>query len=70
MTRNMGSIDRAIRVVAGAGVLSLAFVGPETPWAYLGVFPFLSGLAGWCPPYALLGIDTRSRVEREPSPQG
>jgi len=70
MARNMGSIDRAIRVVAGAGVLLLAFVGPETPWAYLGVLPLLSGLVGWCPPYALLGIDTRSQAERAPSPQG
>jgi hypothetical protein len=58
MPRNEGSLDRVIRVAVGLVVLSLAFVGPKTPWAYLGFVPILTGLAGWCPAYALLGIDT------------
>ncbi len=28
---NLGRIDRAIRIVAGLGLLALAFVGPQTP---------------------------------------
>ena len=58
MKPNIGRLERVVRVVVGIGVLSLAFVGPRTPWAYLGVLPLLSGLIGWCPPYALLGIST------------
>lgn len=58
MKVNIGSVERVIRVVVGIGVLSLAFVGPRTPWAYLGLLPLVSGLVGWCPPYALLGIST------------
>jgi hypothetical protein len=38
--------------------MCLAFIGPKTPWAYLGVIPFLTGMVGFCPPYALLGIKT------------
>ena len=58
MKTNLGSTDRIARVVIGLGVLSLAFVGPQSPWGYLGIVPLLAGLVGWCPPYALLGIDT------------
>ena len=58
MKQNVGSIERAIRVVAGAGIVSLAFVGPKSPWAYIGIVPILTGLVGWCPPYALFGFST------------
>lgn len=58
MNANEGTIDRVLRVVVGAGVLSLAFVGPHTPWGYLGVIPLATGLVGWCPLYSVLGIRT------------
>lgn len=58
MRANEGMIDRAIRVVVGAGIVSLAFIGPQTPWAYLGLIPVVTGLVGFCPAYALLGVST------------
>ena len=58
MKKNMGGVERIIRIVVGIGILSLAFVGPQSPWAYLGLLPLITGLVGWCPPYALLGIST------------
>ncbi len=58
MKPNIGKVERVVRVVVGVAVLSLAFVGPKTPWAFLGLGPVLSGLIGWCPPYALFGIST------------
>ncbi|PPQ40384.1 Protein of unknown function [Rhodoblastus acidophilus] len=58
MTRNIGQLDRAIRIVLGLALISLVFVGPQTPWGWVGVVPLLTGLIRWCPPYALLGIDT------------
>ena len=58
MKRNIGKTDRIARVIVGLGILSLAFVGPQSAWGYLGVVPLLAGIVGWCPPYALLGIDT------------
>jgi len=58
MKVNEGGLDRVLRVIVGLGVLSLAFVGPQTPWAYLGAIPLLTGLVGFCPLYALLGINT------------
>lgn len=58
MKKNVGSIERIIRIIAGVFILSLAFVGPQSPWAYLGIIPLATGLLGWCPPYALLGMST------------
>lgn len=58
MKANEGMIDRVLRIVAGAGILSLAFIGPQTPWAYLGLVPLVTGLVGFCPLYATLGINT------------
>ena len=58
MPKNEGGLDRVLRVVAGLAVLSLAFVGPKTPWAYLGLVPLLTGALGYCPLYSLLGINT------------
>jgi len=59
MKRNIGSIDRAIRIVAGLFILSLLFWGPKSYWALLGIAPLASALIGVCPPYALLGVSTR-----------
>lgn len=56
--KNVGGIDRALRIVGGLIVLSLVFVGPQTPWGWIGVVPLLTGLLGWCPAYHLLGIRT------------
>lgn len=65
MTKNIGTTERIVRVLAGIGILSLAFVGPRSAWAYFGLAPLLTGLLGWCPPYALLGIDTAGRKARQ-----
>lgn len=71
--RNVGGVDRAIRVIVGAMLLllllPLAFVGPESPWALFGLcgLPLLlSGIFGYCPPYEWLGINTAKRC----SPDG
>lgn len=58
MTHNVGSIDRVVRFVAGLAILSLVFVGPRTLWGLLGLVPLLTAVVGWCPPYAIFGINT------------
>ncbi len=58
MKQNVGSVDRAIRAIAGIGLISLVFVGPQTVWGWIGVVPLATAIIGWCPPYALLGINT------------
>lgn len=58
MTTNIGSIDRVLRILVGLGLISLVFVGPQTPWGWIGVVPLATALIGWCPAYSLLGIKT------------
>ncbi len=58
MKANVGSIDRILRIVLGAGVLSLAFIGPQTPFGYIGLVPLLTGLFKFCPAYTLFGMST------------
>lgn len=61
MTQNIGSIERVIRAVVGLGLISLVFFGPQTPWGWIGIVPLATAVIGWCPPYALLGINTCSK---------
>jgi hypothetical protein len=60
MTKNVGGIDRILRIAIGLALIAAAATGALGLWAYVGVVPLLTGLAGWCPPYALLGFNTCS----------
>jgi hypothetical protein len=55
---NEGPVDRALRVILGAALLSLMFVGPKTAWGIAGLVPLLTGIFGSCPLYSLLGVRT------------
>lgn len=60
MTKNVGGIDRIIRIVVGLALIVAAATGAVGLWGYVGVVPLLTGLMGWCPPYAILGFNTCS----------
>ena len=55
---NEGTADRAFRAIVGIGLIAIVFVGPKTPWGWLGIIPLATALIGWCPAYTLLGINT------------
>jgi hypothetical protein len=56
--KNVGSIDRILRIVVGLGLISLVFVGPQTPWGWVGVVPLLTAVISFCPLYTLIGVRT------------
>ncbi len=58
MTQNVGGIDRILRIVVGLALIALAATGKVGAWGWIGLLPLATGLMGWCPPYALLGIKT------------
>jgi hypothetical protein len=60
MKMNEGTLDRVLRVIGGVVILALVFVGPKTPWGYLGLIPLITGMVGFCPLYALVGLSTRA----------
>lgn len=58
LAKNVGSPDRIFRVLLGVGLLALAFVGPKTPWGYIGIIPILTAVFSFCPAYAVFGFST------------
>ena len=60
MKLNVGGADRVIRIVAGLALIGLAASNTVGWWGWLGIVPLATGAIGWCPPYAILGINTCS----------
>ena len=71
ITKNVGGMDRVARIAVGTVSLllvSLAFIGPRTRWAYLGLIGLVSlitATTGHCTAYRLLGINTCRKKERQ-----
>lgn len=68
MTRNVGTVDRAVRIVAGLVLLiapaaALTREPASAPWAYgigaAGAVLLLTGFFGLCPAYRIIGMNTR-----------
>ena len=57
MKKNIGQLDRLMRVFLGLALIVFAAVMNQ-PWAYLGIVPLVTGLAGHCPAYRLIGLST------------
>lgn len=67
---NENHLDRMVRVLLGVGILAPRVFGPRTWWGLMGLVPLLTGLAGLCPLYALLGISRwRLKAAPERTPQ-
>jgi hypothetical protein len=58
---NIGSIDRILRIILGLGLLSLVFVGPQTPLGWIGLVPLFTGLMSTCPIYSVFGWSSRGK---------
>ena len=56
--KNVGGIDRILRIVVGLVLVGLAATGSVGWWGWIGVGPPLTGLLGSCPAYKLLGMNT------------
>jgi hypothetical protein len=60
METNIGTADKAIRVVVGVALLSLLFVleGSLRWVGLIGFVPLATALFGYCPLYSVLGVRT------------
>ena len=57
MNQNVGSIDRAIRVIAGLAIIGWG-VYAGSWWGAIGIVPLFTAAIGWCPAYLPLGLST------------
>ncbi|MEY4591860.1 MAG: hypothetical protein RIR18_755 [Pseudomonadota bacterium] len=58
MQKNVGGIDKTLRIAAGAILVGATVVGILPAWGFIGIVPLATGLMGWCPLYPLLGMNT------------
>jgi hypothetical protein len=60
MEKNVGGVDRVVRIVVGLGLLSLLFLleGNARWWGLIGLGLLATGVLGWCPAYLPFGIKT------------
>ena len=61
MTKNVGGIDRVLRIVVGLALIAGFFLNTDGAyrWAYLlGIIPLATGLLSTCPLYSIIGIST------------
>lgn len=63
MTKNVGGIDRILRIVIGLALIAGFFLnsGGTYSWLYLiGIVPLLTGVFSTCALYSLIGVNTSS----------
>lgn len=64
---NLNIIAQLLRVIFGIALIALAWFGPQTKilshelmylwnFGWLGIIPLVSGIAAFCPIYAILGL--------------
>jgi hypothetical protein len=58
MKTNEGTLDRAVRVIAGLALIAMAVMGTIGVWGYVGVVLLVTGAVGMCPLYSVLGLNT------------
>jgi hypothetical protein len=60
MKRNMGNIDRIIRIVL-ALLIGAAGIYFNSWWGLLGLLPLFTSIVNWCPAYHVFGISSCKR---------
>ncbi len=61
MSKNVGGVDRILRIVVGLALLGGFFLNADSAyrWLYLvGIVPLATGLINFCPLYRIFGIST------------
>lgn len=64
MKKNVGSVDRLLRLIVGA-VIIVWGVYAESWWGLVGLLPLMSGLMNWCPLYVPLKLSTIKKSDNK-----
>ncbi len=58
MKKNVGGIDRVLRIVLGLVMVALAALGQVGTWGWLGLILIATGAFSFCGVYTLFGFST------------
>ena len=58
MRQNVGTVDRAIRVLAGLALIAASLLGYIGLWGWIGVVLVATGVFRFCPAYLPFGLST------------
>ncbi len=58
MVRNVGNIDRGLRVALGLGLIAATLFGQIGAWGWVGLVPLATAFFGFCPAYLPFGFST------------
>ena len=58
MKSNVGGIDRILRIVLGLALIAMTLTGTIGVWGWIGLVPLGTAALGFCPLYAMLGLNT------------
>ena len=58
MKANVGTVDRALRILAGSLLILLALLNDIGPCGWIGLIPIATGALRFCPAYSVLGLRT------------
>jgi hypothetical protein len=58
MKKNVGDLDRIVRIVAGLALIAWVLLASGPLWAWIGILPLVTGVINFCPAYSIFGINT------------
>ena len=64
MEKNVGSVDKIIRIILGFVVIALGIYN-QSWWGLVGIVPLFTAFISWCPVYSLIGVSTDKKVNVE-----
>ncbi len=64
MNKNVGGIDKLLRIIVGVVLIVLAITGTIGWWGYLGIILLATGLLSVCPIYSILGVKTACPLDK------
>ncbi|KAF0152443.1 MAG: hypothetical protein FD143_1081 [Ignavibacteria bacterium] len=64
MKKNVGGIDRIMRLAAGLAIIILGIVF-QSWWGLIGIVPIFTAAINWCPLYMPFGLSTCKTNKRK-----
>ena len=60
MKKNVGSVDKVVRVIVGVAIILLGIIY-QSWWGLVGIVPLFTALSGTCLLYIPFGISTQKK---------